>query len=494
MGEGNAHQRADLALNLEPLHKQEEQQQQQLTAPEWSVGFLITYGAFFFSGASAIAMWSCITLCLDFFTQKYPAERVGFVFPVVNMSTLLVISLYMVVAGRQLPLEVRMHGSLAGYLLLVLLLPLANIWEMPTMVAYSLTILALVGSTICSSVMQSTMYGLGGVFGPFFLQALEGGKGFGAILLFIVRLALKWHFRLPAESSAASAKDPSAASLDAYFAKLSMAVFFGVAFGIVSVAWVLYTCVKYTKFAEPMLEEYMMVQDETPFNVSPLLSPLNSPGPGSPEKQFPAMSERSPLLGSNAARDLLTQEEKDEEEGLLLLREHASSATLLNVLRTAAKPFFSLFLSFFVCLSCFPGLISAIPSTTLHLADWFPIVLVGCYNLGDLVGKNIPVYAMYFDVSTLHRPWLLQISFIPFFIAALVHPFGDIVTIVAVVLLGLVTGYVATSSMILAPSICSEYQKEVAGMIGGLSAILGLCIGSYNGLALETLIQLWTQS
>lgn len=498
-----AQKRAELALDLELITKQQqeraerEQQQQEtahaLTSPEWSVGFFVTYGAFFFAGASTIAMWSCITLCLDFFTQKYPSERVGFVFPVVNMSTLLVISLYMVVAGRQLPLELRMNGSLACYLVCVLLLPLINIAQMPNMVAYVLTLLALVSSTISSSIMQASVYGLGGVFGPFFIQAIEGGKGFGAILLFAIRLGLKWYFELPAASANDDEQQQEErVSLAVYYAKLSMAVFFSVAFCIVALTWMLYTAVKHTKFAEPMLEEYMMVQNETPFNATQLLSPLNSTPHGSAvQPQFPEITERSPLLNNADPEPLVTYNDGDEE-ALLLMREHASSATLLTVARVAAKPLFSLLLSFFVCLSCFPGIISAIQSTTFGLADWYPIVLVGCYNLGDLVGKNLPMYVMYFDVQTLHLPWLLQVSFIPFFILALVHPFADIVTISAVVLLGLVTGYVATSSMILAPSMCSEYQKEVAGMLGGLSAIVGLCLGSYNGLALETLIQLWT--
>ncbi|GAB9472732.1 Equilibrative nucleoside transporter [Globisporangium polare] len=505
-----AQKRAELALDLELITKQQqereerEQQQQEetahaLTSPEWSVGFFVTYGAFFFAGASAISMWSCITLCLDFFAQKYPSERVGFVFPVVNMSTLLVISLYMVLAGRQLPLGQRMNGSLACYLVCVLLLPLVNIVQMPNMIAYTLTLLALVSSTISSSVMQASVYGLGGVFGPFFIQAIEGGKGFGAILLFAIRLGLKRYFELPAASIDGDAQQQAErASLELYYAKLSMAVFFGVAFAVVALTWVLYTLVKHTKFAESMLEEYMMVQNETPFNATQLLSPLSSssttPHGSVIQPQFPEMTERSPLLNNADPEVLTAPNEDDDDEALVLMREHASSATLLTVARVAAKPLFSLFLSFFVCLSCFPGIISAIQSTTFGLADWYPIVLVGCYNLGDLVGKNLPMYIMYFDVQTLHLPWLLQISFIPFFILALVHPFADIITISAVVLLGLVTGYVATSSLILAPSVCSEYQKEVAGMIGGLSAIVGLCLGSYNGLALETLIQLWTQS
>ncbi|KAL4124805.1 hypothetical protein PRIC2_008399 [Phytophthora ramorum] len=483
-----------LTLDLEALPMTEDAELELPTGNlDDRAGFWVTYCAFFFSGAGSIAMWSCITLCLTFFDAKYPEDRVGFVFPVVNMSTLLIMSLYMVMAGRQLCLDARMHGSLASYTAFVLLLPLANVAALPHDVGYPLTLLALMGSTVSSSIMQSSMYGLGGVFGPVFIQAIEGGKGFGAILLFAVRLALKWYFE----------GDDSADLLQNYYAKLSMGVFFGVALLIVVTTWVLYWALLRTRFAQPLLTEYALVQHETPLT-PPVLSPLSSPiSPLRRPNAFfsrDGMNERSPLLANNMSahnggtpnnQDDDADDEEDAFEIEEELEEHAAVATVVSVLHTALKPFFSLFFSYFVCLSCFPGIISIIPSVTLGLGDWFPIVLVGCYNLGDLVGKNLPVYAMYFDVSTLHLPWLFQLSFLPFFMAALVHPFDDITTIVAVLLLGLTTGYVATSSIILAPSMCSEYQKEVAGMVGGLSSIIGLCAGSYNGLALEAIVQFW---
>lgn len=492
MGGGKA-----LTLDLELLEEQTPAFPREGAGAADRVGLAVTYGAFFFAGAAAIAMWSCVTLCLDLLALRFPDERVGFVFPVVNMSTLLVISLYMVIAGRQLSLELRMHGSLAAYLAFVVLLPAANVADLPDAVAYNLTLLAVVGSTIASSVMQSSAYGLGGVFGPLFIQAIEGGKGFGAIVLFLVRMALKWHYQSTAD-----------AEQDGRNQKTSMVVFFGVAFVIVLLTWVLYSALHHTAFAQSLLAEYALVQHDTPFQ-APLLSPLVSPPPSPTKRAFPTVppvSETSPLLANAAAdgahnysevslADTNGDADSDSESYCSSesdeIEEHASSASVANVLRTAPKPFFSLFFSYFVCLSCFPGIISAIPSTTLTLGDWFPIVLVGCYNLGDLVGKNLPVYVMYFDIATLHWPWLLQAAFLPFFIAALLNPVNDILVIVAVLMLGVATGYVATSSIVLAPSVCSEFQKEVAGMVGGLASIIGLCAGSYNGLAVETLVQIW---
>jgi len=45
---------------------------------------------------------------------------------------------------------------------------------------------------------------------------------------------------------------------------------------------------------------------------------------------------------------------------------------------------------FAVALSCFPGLSTSLRSTTWGLGSWFPLVLVGCFNVGDLLGKSLP--------------------------------------------------------------------------------------------------------
>ncbi|CEG45954.1 equilibrative nucleoside transporter family [Plasmopara halstedii] len=456
------------------------------------VGLRITYCTFFFSGASSIAMWSCTTLDLSIFDDKYPEDRVNFVFPIVSMSTLLIINLYMIMAGRQLSMGARMYGSLAIYAFFMVLLPLVNMITLPHDVGYPLTLLALMGSTVSSSIMQSSMYGLGGVFGPIFIQAIESGKGCGAILLLIVRLFLKWflednvgdkfyHFQL---------------------SKLTVGVIFGVALLIVIVTWVLFWTLLRTKFAQPLLTKYALVQHETPLTqaLSPLTSPLS---PVRRPHAFFRVDEGSPLLAndfhtcSDGTFIEFENDEEDEEDAGGMegkSEEHVAAASIMNVIRTALKPFFSLFFSYFVCLSCFPGIISIIPSVTLNLGDWYPIVLVGCYNLGDLFGKILPVYVLYFDMPNIHLSWPFQLSFLPFFVAAHVHPFNDITIVLAVFLLGLITGYVATSSFILAPNMCSEYQREVAGMVAGLSSIIGLCAGSYNGLVLEAIVRIWTRN
>ena len=45
------------------------------------------------------------------------------------------------------------------------------------------------------------------------------------------------------------------------------------------------------------------------------------------------------------------------------------------------------FLTFAVCLACFPGLSTSFRSHTLGLGSWFPLLMVALYNSGDLIGK-----------------------------------------------------------------------------------------------------------
>jgi hypothetical protein len=350
------------------------------------------------------------------------------------------------------------------------MMPFVNFVPFQEHLAYALSIIALIGATVTSSILQSTFYGLGGVFGPYFVQAIDGGKGFGAILLFLVRIYLKWHYRIPANIKKTTDIDKYSDS-----ARISMAFFFANALVMVLFAWGLYNGMKHIEFAQPRLKEYFWVQHETPLRSPRVLSPHAS------------ANEQSPLI---SPQHQFKQEDTMAEESEQERQEHAASATILNVARTAARPLFSLFLSFFVCLTCFPGIICSIPSNALQLDDWFPVVLVGCYSFGDLIGKSLPVYKMIFTVQNLHLPWALQVAFIPLFVIDYVCLFHDLLTMFLVFLFGIITGYVSTSSIILAPSICSEYQKEVAGMVAMLCAIIGLCAGSYNGLALETILSL----
>ncbi|RHY31016.1 hypothetical protein DYB32_003826 [Aphanomyces invadans] len=363
-------------------------------------GFVWSYLTFFAAGATLVASWTCFVLSIDAFGALYPDGMVGFVFPVINMSSLLVITMFMLVAGRQLPLHMRMNGGFASLLLSVLTVPALQLApNVVVQVRYVGTLVMVIVTSLASALIQS-------------------GKGTGALLLVVVRILTKWLY---------DHDEPG---------MVSLGVFFGFASVAIAIAWKLYGA-------------------SSKLNLMKLLT--FSP------------TETTPIVENPSSTDV---------------------GSILNVLRLAWKPVAMSFATFCICLACYPGLTTAIRSASFG-PTWFPVVLTAAFTVGDVVGKSLPLTLRLLTLETLHYPLALQATFIPLFILAVSsHSVSGAAAITLVAALGLVTGYVGTSAMMLAPATCPDVEHEVAGMTGSLATIAGLFAGSYLGLVLQFMQQL----
>ncbi|ETV92004.1 hypothetical protein H310_13530 [Aphanomyces invadans] len=413
-------------------------------------GFVWSYLTFFAAGATLVASWTCFVLSIDAFGALYPDGMVGFVFPVINMSSLLVITMFMLVAGRQLPLHMRMNGGFASLLLSVLTVPALQLApNVVVQVRYVGTLVMVIVTSLASALIQSSIYGLGAVFGPSFLQAVDSGKGTGALLLVVVRILTKWLY---------DHDEPG---------MVSLGVFFGFASVAIAVAWKLYAMLPHNEYAKPVLDLYVRIQHLTPLAL-PLPSPVRSPQKRHVSQTF-SPTETTPIVENPSSTDV---------------------GSILNVLRLAWKPVAMSFATFCICLACYPGLTTAIRSASFG-PTWFPVVLTAAFTVGDVVGKSLPLTLRLLTLETLHYPLALQATFIPLFILAVSsHLVSGAAAITLVAVLGLVTGYVGTSAMMLAPATCPDVEHEVAGMTGSLATIAGLFAGSYLGLVLQFMQQL----
>ncbi|KDO23602.1 hypothetical protein SPRG_10797 [Saprolegnia parasitica CBS 223.65] len=335
-------------------------------------------------------------------------------------------------------------------------LPLLQWTSLSTLLRYAATLLLLILASMASALIQSSSYGLAAVFGPAFLQAIDAGKGTGAMVLVLARIATKW-------------------GLDADTTDLTaLSLFFGLAVAAIVAAFVLYAMLDQNVYAKTKLETYVRIQFNTPLALplpSPVRSPIKSPS------FFPPATESTPMLKDVAVVDVDDEPNSPSDE-----------PSILSVVRRAWRPVGMAFATFCVCLACFPGLTSSVASTS----SWFPVLMVGAYTVGDLIGKMLPLHCMLLSVETVHYPLLLQLSFVPLFMYDVLHPYllPDVATYGLVALLGLVTGFVGTSSMMLAPTTCRDVEQELAGITGSLAIITGLFTGSYVGLFLNFIVQL----
>ncbi|RHY13597.1 hypothetical protein DYB36_007461 [Aphanomyces astaci] len=410
-------------------------------------GYLWTYLTFYAAGATLVASWTCFVLSIDAFAKLYPDGMVGFVFPVANMSSLLVITMFMLVAGRQLPLHVRMAGGFGSLLLSILVVPLLQLVpNIDTQVRYVGTLIMVIVTSMASALIQSSIYGLGAVFGPSFLQAIDGGKGTGAVLLVFARIATKWTY------------DHDTPGM------LSLCVFFGLACVTIAVSWTLYVSHAFMLNNGDMLVPTAL----------PLPSPMRSP-----QKQ--QLFQVYPFYLQKRLNWRCDQTFAPTETTPIVDKEHNTDVgSILTVLRLSWKPMSMSFVTFCVCLACYPGLTTAIQSNSIG-QTWFPVVLTAAFTVGDLVGKSLPLTIRLLTLDTLHYPLVVQAAYIPLFVLAVVYSnaVSDIAAIALVTSLGFVTGYVGTSAMILAPTPCSDVEHEVAGMTGSMATIAGLFAGSY---------------
>lgn len=133
-----------------------------------------------------------------------------------------------------------------------------------------------------------------------------------------------------------------------------------------------------------------------------------------------------------------------------------------------------------VTLSIFPGYITEdVHSQTLK--DWYPILLISCYNVFDLVGKSLTAIYLLESEKVAVGASFARLLFFPLFFGCLHGPqFFRTETPVTVLtcLLGLTNGYFTSVLMILAPKKVQLPHAETAGIVIVLFLVLGLAIGS----------------
>jgi hypothetical protein len=199
------------------------------------------------------------------------------------------------------------------------------------------------------------------------------------------------------------------------------------------------------------------------------------------ENENDRASEEQALIGSPTEDDDEFQSKKKHRTWSILKKE---------------APFaFSVFFTFFVTISIFPGLTVTIPSSN-GLGSWYPVILIVLFNVFDLIGRS--------SASKLHtilpskRLVLLsslRIIFLPLFILC-IHPklfVADWWAAVFMVFMALSNGLFSSVAMMSGPpAFKRKSDQETAGNIMTFFLLLGICAGSTFGLILNfTIFALW---
>mmetsp|Transcript_22542 Transcript_22542/g.62538 ORF Transcript_22542/g.62538 Transcript_22542/m.62538 type:complete len:327 (-) Transcript_22542:354-1334(-) len=140
----------------------------------------------------------------------------------------------------------------------------------------------------------------------------------------------------------------------------------------------------------------------------------------------------------------------------------------------------SLVLTYWVTITIFPGFL-ADDQHSAELGDWYPVLLITAYNLGDLLGKLGPLL-LTVPTAALLPLSAARLAFIPsfYFTSAWMAP--PVVIGLLTLALGGTNGHLTACAMMSAPRGLPQPKAEQAGMLSALFLVSGIVLGSCTGL------------
>jgi equilibrative nucleoside transporter 1/2/3 len=145
-----------------------------------------------------------------------------------------------------------------------------------------------------------------------------------------------------------------------------------------------------------------------------------------------------------------------------------------------------------VTLSIFPGVLAEDVSSA-KLGSWYPLVLIACFNLFDVVGKAAPALAPALaaraggDARALLTLALTRVLIVPAFVCVSARrgfealSANELPCVLLVMALGWTNGWVGAVAMMAAPEAAEASRREACGTVMVLFLLSGLTTGAFCG-------------
>ncbi|XP_047963592.1 equilibrative nucleotide transporter 1 [Salvia hispanica] len=380
--------------------------------------FHLAYIIYFTLGAGYLLPWNAFITAVDYFSFLYPDASVDRVFAVVYMLLGLASVLIAIAFAHKSNAFVRINAGYALFLLSLVVVPLMDVWYVEGRVGVYGAYYVTVG-----------VVGLCGVADGLVQGGVVGNAG-----------------ELPERYMQAVVAGTAASGV------------------LVSLLRVL------TKAIYPQDASGLRKSANLYFIFSIVVMILNI--------IFYNVAHKLPVIKYyNDLKKVAANEEK-EQKGELTGKLWRS--TLWEIVGTVKWYGYGIMVIYVVTLCIFPGSITEDVHSDI-LKDWFPIVLIACYNVFDLVGKTLtPLYLMDNAKAAIGGTFA-RLLFLPLFYGCLHGPDilrSEIPVMILTCLLGLTNGYFTCVLMILAPKTVRLQHAETAGIVLVLYLIVGLAIGS----------------
>lgn len=384
----------------------------------------IAYWSCFILGGGLLFPWNAYISAVDYFGELYPDEHVDRAFGVLYFLPNLAALCGVLRWGNTV--EAR-HRIRFGYLafLFCLVVPAASTSLIATYVAVALT-------GVADAICQGSLFGTIAPMPEKFTQALMGGTSFSGLVVSALRLITKGIFSQTKEGKRRGA----------------------VAYFMVSAAWVSICLVLFTRL------------EKTPVYVYHHRNEVYSNTENDDEYE----ADQAPVRSS----------ENHSHNKILDKRKFTS------IVRSIWPHVCTVFSVYAVTLSIFPGVLAE-DVRNESLGDWYPVLLITCFNAFDVLGKMLPRWWVWGSSilgekpKTLAVASVLRVLFVPAFLFVSKEN-APLACTVLVASLGLTNGWYSSVGMMTAPKTFVENgDQEICGTVMVFFLLGGLATGAACG-------------
>jgi len=149
------------------------------------------------------------------------------------------------------------------------------------------------------------------------------------------------------------------------------------------------------------------------------------------------------------------------------------------------------FTVFFTTLALFPGVVpSLIPTNDHNLAEWFQIIMLAIFMVGDFIGRSAPRLFILFSPKTLWIPTVCRLVFFVLFVLCVKPRIfdSDIAAYLLMAVFAMTNGYCGTLAMMFGPVGASDHEKETAGIMMSFFLNFGIFVAIHFAFVLLYLL------
>lgn len=442
--------------------------------------FNISFLIFFCLGAGLLFPWNAFITAADYFAALYPGSHIESIFPVAYMIPELLTLIGLLLFAKRDTSEARIAYGLATYLVLILVVPTLDLSSVHdgkgSSFSFFVTIFAVAISGVIDAIVQGSLFGMAGELSERYVQALVVGTSASGVIVSFLRIATKACLPQNLQGLRTSAN-----------------IYFGASMLFLAISLTAFKYLPSLQIIQYLQKQQKQKIEEQSLHLStsPSQKLLQSsseigassrdrPGSAGGGATSQASLHRSRSSFFRNAWNALGHYENVLEEG------ESTTSTVEQIEQVFLKiwrPALSVTAIYVVTLSIFPGLFSELKSDSL--GDWYPVLLITLYNVGDLFGKMTPSVWQISDINVLVTGVLLRFLFVPiygFFLKGPAYLHSESMTSFLAIFFGYTNGCLTSWLMMLAPSLVRAEEVDMAGVIMVFFLSFGLFSGSWAAL------------